>query len=401
VTEWQCRRLESVAEKVVVGYVGPSSEHFIDDGVPFLRTGNVGIREVIRSNLKQVTPEFHQKQQKSVLKHGDVLVSRVVSDEVNAAVVPAEFDGANCGNIIVIRPGKLLDPRFVVHLISAPRSQRQLLNRQVGSAQGVVNTTVLKEWEVPVPPLAEQRRIAAILDKAEALRAKRRDTIAQIVEFESALFCEYFGDPAVNDRRWPRKPLGELLVSIDSGWSPVCLDRPAEDDEWGVLKLGAVTTCEYDDSQQKALPTTTEPRPELEVRPNDILFTRKNTYDLVAACALVGQTRPKLMLSDLVFRLKLKADAPIAPSYLQRLLTAPSKRREIQKMAGGSAGSMPNISKAKLSTALIEIPPVALQRAFAHRISIARQLRNQQRDGLVGLDQLFASLQHRAFRGEL
>ncbi len=106
--------LNDVAENVTVGYVGPSSEYFCDNGVPFLRTGNVGTRRIIFSNLKSVVPEFHRKQRKSALKSGDVVVSRVISDEINAAVIPPQLDGANCGNVIVIRPGALLHPDYLV-----------------------------------------------------------------------------------------------------------------------------------------------------------------------------------------------------------------------------------------------------------------------------------------------
>ncbi len=63
-----------------------------------------------------------------------------------------------------------------------------------------------------------------------------------------------FGDPVQNEMGWPRQRLREIVEEIDSGWSPVCLDRPAMDGEWGVLKLSAVTSCEYKEEEQKALP---------------------------------------------------------------------------------------------------------------------------------------------------
>src|SRR5579859_6891897 len=94
---------------------------------------------------------------------------------------------------------------------------------------------------------------------------------------------------------WTRVPLGDILIDIESGWSPICLDRPAQSGEWGVLKLGAVTWCEYDPAENKALPHYVQPDPSLEVQPGDILFARKNTYDLVAASVIVKQTPAKLL----------------------------------------------------------------------------------------------------------
>jgi type I restriction enzyme S subunit len=264
-----------------------------------------------------------------------------------------------------------------------------------------IRKSTLERVPVPLPSMAEQRRIAAILDKAEDLRAKRRAAVFQLNKIESSLFHECFGDPVTNEKGWPRQTLANLLQNIDSGWSPTCLDRPAVGDEWGVLKLGAVTRNEYDDLQQKALPSGFQPRPELEVQPGDLLFTRKNTYDLVAACALVRQTRPRLMLSDLIFRLRIKADARIDPVFLHRLLVTPSKRREIQSLAGGSAGSMPNISKTKLSGVLIELPSLETQLAFRERVLMLNLIRSKQHDALTQIDAFYSSLQYRAFRGEL
>jgi type I restriction enzyme S subunit len=182
------------------------------------------------------------------------------------------------------------------------------------------------------------------LDQADTIRRKRRlgcDAVANLIP---SVFSEFFGNPTTNPRGWPTCTLGNLLDHIDSGWSPPCEDRPVVDGEWGVLKLGAVTYCEYNDAENKALPAGLAARPEIEVKTGDLLFTRKNTYELVAACALVRKTRPKLLLPDLIFRLRFKQDAPAVPEYLWQLLIHPGQRAKIQKLAGGSAGSMPNIS---------------------------------------------------------
>lgn len=210
-----------------------------------------------------------------------------------------------------------------------------------------------------------------------------------------------FGDPVENPQGLPSRPLSEIVAGIDSGWSPVCLDRPAKDGEWGVLKLGAVTWCEFDCDENKALPPSVQTRPALEVRAGDLLFVRKNTYDLVGACALVEETRPRLLMSDLIFRLVLPTPAPVISQYLHRLLIYPTKRKQIQQLAGGSAGSMPNISKGRLGSASIPLPPLALQLKFAERIRAVERSRRLQRKSLVQLGELFGSLQHQAFNGEL
>jgi type I restriction enzyme, S subunit len=147
-------RLGEVAERVTVGHVGPTSEYFADDGIAFIRTGNIGDGTILRRDLRYVTPAFHATLAKSTLRAGDLLISRVISDEVRAAVVPPDFDGANCANAIIVRPGQRTSATFLLGLLRLARSQTALLGRRVGSAQSVVNTKVVKEWHVPVPSRA-------------------------------------------------------------------------------------------------------------------------------------------------------------------------------------------------------------------------------------------------------
>ncbi|MCW2904530.1 MAG: hsdS [Streptosporangiaceae bacterium] len=259
----------------------------------------------------------------------------------------------------------------------------------------------LGQFNVPLPPLPEQRRIAEVLDRIDALRTKRREAIALLGDLTRSIFLDMFGDPIHNNHGWPRVSLGSLLDRIDSGSSPNCLARPAVDSEWGVLKLGAVTRCEYNPGQNKALPESQKPIVGNEVKPGDLLFSRKNTRELVGASAIVHETPPRLLMPDLIFRLVPKPDADINKTYLHALMTLPPKRRKIQELASGSAGSMPNIPKGRLVGLDIEFPPIALQEEFAIRISAIHRIKATHQAHLDELDALFASAQHRAFRGEL
>jgi type I restriction enzyme S subunit len=254
---------------------------------------------------------------------------------------------------------------------------------------------------IPLPSLAEQHRIAAILDKANALCAKRREALAHLDSLTQSIFIEMFGDPVNNEKSLPRCEFGELLSSIDSGWSPVCLERPVAGEEWGILKLGAITKCVFDHNANKALPCGVEPDTSIEVKPGDLLFSRKNTYELVAACAYVESTPPHLMMPDLMFRLQVKDESRLNKRYLHALLTNRRKRIEVQKLAAGSAGSMPNISKSKLLGLKIEVPLISEQLTFASRVQAVERAKSIHGVALNEAESLFASLQHRAFRGEL
>jgi type I restriction enzyme S subunit len=107
------------------------------------------------------------------------------------------------------------------------------------------------------------------------------------------------------------------------------------------------------------------------------------------------------MLPDLIFRFRLKRDAEVEPKFLWRLLIEPHQRQTIQKLAGGAAGSMPNISKATLKTVKLIKPPIDLQRRFATIVESVERQKARLRAHLAEPDALFASLQTRAFNGEL
>jgi type I restriction enzyme S subunit len=107
------------------------------------------------------------------------------------------------------------------------------------------------------------------------------------------------------------------------------------------------------------------------------------------------------MMSDLIFRLQVRDEAILDKRYLHALLTNRRKRTEVQKLAGGAAGSMPNISKGKLLQFEIEVPPIREQMAFADCVLEMDEIKANHSAALIEADALFASLQHRAFRGEL
>ena len=364
-------------------------------GLPIIRIQNLNDPTKPFNYTAQALPE------KFKVKRGDTLLSW--SGTPGTSFGCFRWDGPegwlNQHIFNVHLDDEVLPPFFIYQVNSK-------LDELIAKAHGGVGLQhitkgALSSVNISIPPLAEQERIVRLLDEADELRKLRAQADRLTAEFIPALFQEMFGDPAANDRKWKREIFSNLLDGIDGGWSPTCHDRPVDADEWGVLKLGAVTTCKYIDAENKALPESFAPRPELEVKVGDLLFTRKNTYELVAACALVFETRPKLMLSDLIFRFRLKPGVELNPVYLWGLLTVPSKRGQVQAFASGSAGSMPNISKGRLLTLPIETPPLPLQKEFATRVSEIRAMQAEQAASHCRLDDLFQSMLHRAFQGEL
>lgn len=242
---------------------------------------------------------------------------------------------------------------------------------------------------IPLPPLDEQRRIAAILDHADAIRAKRRQMLAHLDDLTQSIFHDMFGDP---DEAEAVVPFVEI-ASLKGGRNLVADDAKA-DAPYKVLKISAVTSGRFKPNEAKALPTDYQPPADHLVRPGDLLMSRANTTELVGAVAHVHDVMTNIALPDKIWRFEWRDDRSV-PLFYRELLRHPSIRRRISRMSSGTGGSMKNISKSKLN--MLPLPAVSLdkQRKFADRVSAIPAPND------IVIDELFASLQSRAFKGGL
>ncbi|MER7273481.1 restriction endonuclease subunit S [Dactylosporangium sp. NPDC000244] len=159
---------------------------------------------------------------------------------------------------------------------------------------------------------------------------------------------------------WARVRLGDILLGIEAGKSFTCEPRPAEPDEWGVVKVSAMTWGTFNEKENKALPAHREPDPRFEIQPGDILVSRANTEAYVGAPVLVGKCRPRLLLSDKSLRLK-PVDG-IDPHWLVYALASPTARRQISAGSTGAQQSMRNISQSALAEIEVLLPPTVEQK---------------------------------------
>jgi len=259
-----------------------------------------------------------------------------------------------------------------------------------GSVNYFVNWSTLADYEFTLPPLPRQRELAELLWAANDLKEAYKKAIAATDEMLKAKFREMFGDSANNTKKWPMPRLGESLMSIDSGKSFVCQATPRTGDYPGILKLSAVTYGHYQPGENKAVNSEEEFYPENEVQDGDLLFTRKNTEELVGVCAYVEQTPVRLMMPDTIFRLNTK-DC-YERRFLGMMLNHPDQRRRIQSIAGGTNSSMVNISKERLANLEMILPPLSLQREFVAIAEKAEAAKASLKQSISTLDQVMKGL---------
>ncbi len=295
-------------------------------------------------------------------------------------------------------PNENVDVEYLFYAIKKIIPQLQDLGN--GATFKEISKATLSRVTIPLPPLAEQQKIASILDAADSLRQKDQQLIEKYTALSQSLFLDIFGDPVINPKKWAIKAFGNSLIDIVGGKSVGGEQRQIKDNEKAVLKISAVTTGVFNSLEYKVVEGSELPETLVNPLKGNLLFSRANTRELVGATCIVDEDYEYLFLPDKLWRLDLKLDMA-SNWYLKFLLTHEGFRENLRKVATGTSGSMLNISKAKLKQLKIPLPPINLQNQFAERILAIEAQKHLALASLKKSEDLFNSLLQRAFNGEL
>ena len=296
-----------------------------------------------------------------------------------------------------------VSPDFFYHLLGSDFVYAEFVRRAAGATVKNLNIDLVKGVQVPLPPMEEQRRIAEVLDRTEALRAKRRGALAQLDTLTQSVFLDLFGDPVMNPKGWEAKPLRDLVTEFRYGTSNKsdALGQPA-------LRIPNVVGGTIDISDLKLVPVDPAELDRLRLIKGDVLFVRTNgNPDFVGRCAVFddsvtvnsGFSSDEFIFASYLIRARLKV-RQITPIFLREFMLGAEGRRQLRSRSKTSAGQF-NINTENLGAISIPVPPQSLQEDFASRLGPVEKLKVGCRASLAELDALFAVLQHRAFRGEL
>lgn len=351
----------------------------------------------ISDTLRKITRRGLESCAASVLPPESVLFSsRAPIGHVAINTVPM---ATNQGFKSLIPDRQRVYPKFLYYWLR--KNRRYLESLGNGATFKEVSKAIVSGIEIALPPLAEQRRIAQILDKADELRARRRAALAKLDTLTQSIFLDMFGDPVRNDRGWPTNTVGHFVAGFETGKNLVADDE--EDDSAGlrVLKVSAVTSLRFRPEESKALPRWYVPPPSHFVRKGDLLFSRANTQELIGATALVEYAPEGLVLPDKLWRFTWHDEPRADPRFVHWLFRQPKLRFELGRRATGTSGSMKNISQEKVLDIKVGLPGFPLQREFGQIAYAIHRLRQIGEEALSTINTMFISLQHRAFRGEL
>lgn len=271
----------------------------------------------------------------------------------------------------------------------------ELNSKGTGSTFKAISKKILSETDIPLPSLEKQTQIAKQLTCLDTLLSRKKQQLSKLDQLIKSRFIEMFGDPITNEKQWNKVPLSSCLESIDSGKSFVCKGTPRQGNWPAILKLSAVTYGSYHPEENKAMLDESQYIANATVRAGDLLFTRKNTPELVGMCAYVYDTPEKLMIPDIIFRLNTKSICN--KIYLCNLINHDLFRTYIKCIATGSSKSMSNISKERLLKQNIILPPIILQNKFSNFIQYIENLKHVINQSLNDFETLKKSLMQEYF----
>jgi type I restriction enzyme S subunit len=388
---WELGRL-----KRLVGFVGGGTpakdtlEYWSGD-IPWISPKDMKSKTISDTEDK-ITLDAVAKSATRLVPKGCVVL--VVRSGILQHSIPVALNGVEAAlnqDLKALIPGNRILAPYLAALIEGHQAPLLLEWKNEGATVESLELDLVKNSLLPIPSIQEQQNIVTFLDreigKIDALVGKKQRLIQLLHEKRNALITQtvtkglnpnvYMKDSGVEwlgkiPEHWRLSRLRLLLRSIEQGWSPSAEDREAGEDEWGVIKLSAIHRGSFNDHEHKTLPSELAPLPALEIKPGDVLLTRANTPELVGDACIVQRTRQRLMLCDLVYRLKLR-DSIIDRRFLVLWLLSQIGHSQIKADARGSSLSMVKISQAHIKSWNVVVPPVPEQRAIVRFVDAEQE----------------------------
>tara|TARA_R110002124_G_scaffold55708_1_gene157658 strand:+ start:18116 stop:19324 length:1209 start_codon:yes stop_codon:yes gene_type:complete len=371
-----------------------------DGYLPILRSNNIEEGKINFANLIFLPSELVKEKQK--LKEGDILITASTGSKKaigKNGAASQNFDAAFGAFCKVVRPKKSIDKNYLKHFFQTSYYRNTIRDAVNGANINNIKNGHLNDLKIPLAPLVTQKKIAAILDAADAHRQKTKQLLAKYDELAQSIFLDMFGDPAVDINRWSNYDLVDLALSnkdVKCGPFGTQLSKSEYTEKgvpvWGIPQINSnfiKAPSEFvSDKKAKELE-------QYSVVEGDIVMSRKGN---VGACALFTENQVSGILhSDAIkIRLDQRKILPIFLIWQFRL------SRLLQTQVGNvsSGAIMAGINVTKLKRVQIVVPDYELQRSFKDRLALVDKQKSNALEALKKGEGLFNSLLQKAFNGE-
>jgi type I restriction enzyme S subunit len=337
-------KLHEIAETSSGGTPSRGVKGFYNGDIPWIKSGELpdGEITIVEEKITQLGLESSSAK---LVPEGTLVIAMygATVGRLGILTFPAATNQAVCA----IVPSAALDRDYLFHWLLSIRSN--LIETSFGGAQPNISQAVIRDLEVPLYPIKQQRHIAARL-KAQLAEVDKARQAAEAQLRDASLLVTRYREKAIEQLEdVPRVPLGELLHGIEAGKSFQTTELIARPDELGVLKVSAVSWNEFLPQEAKADEGEYQPDERHKIKRGDLIISRANTLELVGAVVRVADDFPMRLLSDKTLRLVVNEEM-VLPDYLLTILKRPEARSHIENNATGTSDSMGNISQKTINS---------------------------------------------------
>lgn len=357
-------------------------DYYENGDIPWIKSGELS-KETIESAEEYITEKGIAESSAKLLTPGAILIAMygATVGQISRLRIQAATNQAICH---VYPDANVCDAEYLYRVLKG--AKEKLLAKRVGGGQPNISQKIIRALPIPLPPLAEQKRIAAILDAADALRAKRRESLAQLDALLQSTFLDLFGDPVTNPKGWERKSLGEFIRFVGGSQPPktTFVYEPKE----GYVRLVQIRDFKTD-KYQTYIPKELAKRPFSE---DDVMIARYGPPVFQILTGMSGSYNVALMKAEPI--------GQVDKRFIFHLLNLPIVNAAVVAQSERTAGQS-GVNLQFLNNYTAHLPPYSLQTHFGLIVETIERQKTRLRAHLAELDTLFASLQSRAFNGEL
>lgn len=406
---WLNTNLKTVANLVTGNTPSTKSPEYYGGSVPFVKPGDLDSADPITVTEQQLTELGAQ--QSRLVRAGSTLVSCIGNlGKVGFAGVPlATNQQINSAEF----HREIVDDRYGYYLCKTLKSWME--RESSATTIAILNKGKFGEAPFPLAPLPEQKRIAnkldTVLTRVDAVNTRLARVAPLLKRFRQSVLAAATSGRLTEDwyeqnldKSRAKFALGDLVVSIDQGWSPKCEANAAPPDKWSVMKTTAIQALHFYPEENKELPYDLNPRPHLALADGDVLITRAGPRSRAGITCIVRGDQPMLMLCDKAYRVRVDR-SKIHPQMLNLLLNSPEVLDEIDGMKTGISESGVNLTQAKFRELALSVPHIAEQTEIVRRVetlfAFADRLEARLAQAQTAATRLTPALLAKAFRGEL